>query len=110
MSDATYEIVLGPTARAVISRLGTSSVKDALAEALRTELSLRLNPRITRRYDDKEVEHVALSMGYMAVVGKLTNRELERLARERGHVAFRSGWYVFDLLSASDGIIAPART
>lgn len=109
MAGKPYEVVLGPGARAVIARISLDSQKAALAHALRTELSSAAE-NSARKFGEYEAIPVVLSIGYTALVSKMTREELRRLKREQGRRVESAGWFVYDILAGGEAIMGPART
>jgi hypothetical protein len=104
MQEYTYEVTLGPAALLAIVTLGTSKAKEALADALRSELESSPNPRTHGTYDGVSCIHQALLTGHTAVFNAMTKAELEALGREGNRRVRSRGFYVYDLLSPGSGI------
>jgi len=114
-----YEVILGPAARRVVRSLPHRTDQVKLAEALRRELQdgphaatrIRFNrdgkPRSEADRDtpdEKIYTATALSfMAFTAIGRRMTQAELDRLAREQRRPAAGEGFLVVDILRAELG-------
>jgi hypothetical protein len=122
LSDAAYEVTLGPAAIRVVLSLANPA-RITLAHALLTELSDGPNAGKEVRFDsdvggyadpgddaaDRSYTATPLSFaGYTAIHRLMTEAEITRLRAERaeeGRPVGDRGFYVFDILAAESAFI-----